>query len=238
MTVRINGVVVADQDWPTPQMAAVHELLRQRAVALGWLEEGAPPSDVEQAIEHVLAEEVHVPEVDDTACRRYYAQHAPRYRSGELVFVRHILFQVAPGAPVASVRAIAEAVLAELRAQPARFAERARSHSNCPSSEVGGELGQLQRGSTVPEFEHVLFEGDALGLLPELVKTRFGFHVVAIDRRVPGKQLPFEQVHERVAQELRGEAEVRALGQYVRVLAGQAELEGVELEAATSPLVQ
>jgi len=45
-------------------------------------------------------------------------------------------------------------------------------------------------------------------------------------------------VAERVANELRTAAERRALGQYVRVLAGDAELDGVTLEAATSPLVQ
>jgi len=238
MTIHVNGMAVSDQDWPTPQMAAVHELLRQRAVALGWLDNGAESEQTEQAIERVLAEEVRIPDTDEMACQRYYCQHLQRYQSGELVFARHILFQVTPGAPVASVRAMAEAMLVELRARPELFTERARSHSNCPSGELGGELGQLQRGATVPEFEQVLFEGNALGVLPKLVKTRFGFHIVAVDQRVPGKQLPFEHVHERVAEDLRRDAEARALSQYVRVLAGQAELQGVELDAVASPLVQ
>lgn len=238
MTIHVNGVAVSEQDWPTPQMAAVHELLRQRAVALGWLDNDAESKQAEQAIERVLAEEVRIPDADEMACQSYYGQHLQRYQSGELVFARHILFQITPGAPVASVRAVAEAMLAELRAQPALFAERARSHSNCPSGELGGELGQLQRGATVPEFEQILFEDCTLGVLPKLVKTRFGFHIVAVDQRVPGKQLPFEHVHERVAEDLRRDAEALALGQYVRVLAGQAELQGVELDAAASPLVQ
>lgn len=238
MTIHVNGVAVSEQDWPTPQMAAVHELLRQRAVALGWLDNEAESEQTEQAIERVLAEEVRIPDADEMACQRYYGQHLQRYQSGELVYARHILFQITPGAPVASVRAVAEAMLAELRAQPALFAERARSHSNCPSGELGGELGQLQRGATVPEFEQILFEDCTLGVLPKLVKTRFGFHIVAVDQRVPGKQLLFEHVHERVAEDLRRDAEALALGQYVRVLAGQAELQGVELDATASPLVQ
>lgn len=238
MSILVNGVAVIDREWPTPQMAAVHELLRQRAVALGWLDDEAEPASIEEAIERVLAEEVRVPDADDTACQRYYAQHAQRYQAGELVSARHILFQITPGAPLAAVRAMAEAMLAELRAQPALFAERARSHSNCPSGELGGELGQLQRGAMVPEFEQALFGNTATGILPQLVKTRFGFHIVAVDQRVPGKALPFEHVSERVAEDLRREAEARALSQYVRVLAGQAELQGVELDAAMSPLVQ
>lgn len=238
MTIRINGIVVSEQGWPTATMAAIHELLRQRAVALGWLPDAAEAAQVEQAIERLLTGEVHVPDVDESASQRYYARHRQRYQSGELVFARHILFQVTPGTAVAPVRALAEAMLMELRRQPERFAECARSHSNCPSGELGGELGQLQRGATVPEFERALFADGSLGVLPRLVATRFGFHIVAIDKRVPGRQLAYEHVCERVAQDLRAEAEARALSQYVRVLAGQAQLEGIDLDAAVSPLVQ
>lgn len=238
MTICVNGVAVSEQDGPSPQMAAVHELLRQRAVALGWLDSEAGSAETELAIERVLVEEVRIPNADEAACRRYYAQHLQRYQSGELVFARHILFQIKPGAPVASVRALGEAMLAELHTQPELFAERARSHSNCPSGALGGELGQLQRGSTVPEFEQELFEDGTIGLLPKLIKTRFGFHIVAVDQRIPGRQLPFEHVHERIAEDLRHDAEACALRQYVRVLAGQAQLQGVDLDAASSPLVQ
>lgn len=238
MSVRVNGVAVAEQDWPTPQLAAVHELLRQRAVALGLLDEGASAEDVERGIERTLAEEVRVPEPGEDECRRYYEQNKQRYRSGELVHARHILFQVTAGTPVPAVRALAEAMLAELRAKPELFEERARTRSNCPSGAQGGVLGQLGRGDTVPEFERALFEDETIGVLPKLVNTRHGFHIVAVDRRIPGEQLPFEAVREHIAAELRQRSETRALAQYVRVLAGQAELEGVELDAAASPLVQ
>ncbi|WP_049621283.1 peptidylprolyl isomerase [Frateuria defendens] len=238
MTIRVNGVAVSEQDWPSPQMAAIHELLRQRAMGLGWLDENATRQEIEQAIERVLTEEVPVPGVDEAACRRYYAQHLQRYQSGELVFARHILFQIVSGVPVAAVRAIAEAMLAELRTRPELFAERARSHSNCPSGELGGELGQLQRGTTAPEFEQALFGNTVLGILPQLIKTRFGFHIVAVDQRVPGEQLPFEQVSERVAEDLCRDAEARALSLYVRVLAGHAELQGVQLDVTALPLMQ
>ena len=58
------------------------------------------------------------------------------------------------------------------------------------------------------------------------------------DRPVPGQQLPFEIVREQIASELRQRSEARALSQYVRLLAGNAEIEGVELDAAESPLIQ
>lgn len=93
-------------------------------------------------------------------------------------------------------------------------------------------------GETVPEFERALFEGTWTGIFSKLVKTRFGFHIVAVDRRVPGRQLPFEAVRETIADQLGARVQKRALAQYVRVLAGRAEVRGVDLGAAQTPLVQ
>lgn len=238
MSVTVNGREVDVAAWPTPQLAAVHELLRQRACALGFLGNAASDADTERAIERTLAEEVPVPEPVSDECERWYEANKQRFRSGDLVCARHILFQITPGSPVPAVRAVAEAVLLELTARPELFEARARERSNCPSGVNGGHLGQLQRGETVPEFEKAIFEDATIGVLPRLVTTRHGFHVVAVDQRIVGKQVPLDLVREEVAAELRRRSEARALSQYVRVLAAGAEIEGVEVDAATSPLVQ
>lgn len=238
MSITINGVAVDPENWPTAQLAAVHELLRQRASELGFVAENASDADTERAIERTLAEEVPVPEPTDEECRRWFDANANRFRSGDLVCARHILFQVTPGAPVPAIRNLAEAMLHELRTNPALFAARAREHSNCPSGAHGGNLGQLQRGETLPEFEKAIFDDVSIGVLPKLVTTRHGFHIISVDQRIEGKQVPYEFVREEVAAELRQRSETRALSQYVRVLAGNAEIEGVALDAATSPLLQ
>lgn len=238
MSITVNGIAVDADNWPTPQLAAVHELLRQRANALGFVAEDADEADIDRAIERTLAEEVPVPEPAEEECRRWYEANPAHFRSGDLVCARHILFQVTPGAPVPAIRAVAEAMLHEIRANPALFAERAREHSNCPSGANGGNLGQLQRGETLPEFEKAVFDDTSIGILPRLTTTRHGFHIISVDQRIEGKQLPFDLVRDDVAAELRRRSEAHALSQYVRVLAGNADIEGVELDAATSPLVQ
>lgn len=238
MIVRVNDVAVDTAEWPSDELAAVHELLRQRARALALLAADSDEQETSAAIEQLLEREVNVPDPTPAECRRFYDAHPERYRSGELAHVRHILFQITPGAPVSTIRAVAEAMLQELRAQPALFEARARTHSNCPSGGQGGQLGQLTRGASVPEFEQAIFADQVVGVLPNLVKTRFGFHIVKIDQRLAGELLPFEIVAERVARELRAAAERKALSQYVCVLVGQAEVEGVTLAAAASPLVQ
>lgn len=238
MKVRVNEQPVDTGAWPTPALAAVHELLRQRATELGFLADEADEAATTAAIEELLASEVQVPVPSAEECRRHYAAHSERYRHGEAVRARHILFQVTPGSPVGAIAAVAGAMLQELRQRPELFAERAREKSNCPSGAKGGELGRIVRGMTVPEFERAVFTGTALGVLPELVRSRHGFHIVAVDEREPGTLASFEEVAERVARELANASEQRALDQYVKVLAGQARIEGVELQAAASPLVQ
>ncbi len=193
---------------------------------------------VEAAIEALLEREVATPVPTEAECRRYYEQNRREFESGDLVNARHILFQVTPQVNVPQMRARAEQTLNELLARPDRFAALAAELSNCPSGQQGGNLGQVGRGDTVPEFEQALFKLGPTGILRELVKTRYGFHVVAIDRRIPGNLLPFEMVRERIAERLAAAVEEKALRQYVSVLAGQAEVEGVDLAASASPLVQ
>lgn len=239
MSVRVNDVVVDADAAPSLEFAVVHELLRQRAVAVGLLDEDASDEEaVGAGIERLLAREVRVPTPTESECRRYYEAHRNDFRSDDLIHARHILFQVTPQVNVTDIRARAERVLVELVAEPDRFAERARELSNCPSGSWGGNLGQLGRGDSVPEFEQVVFRLGPIGIVPELVKTRFGFHIVAVDQRIPGADLPFEAVVEKVAKRLQAAVEERALRQYVALLAGQAEIVGVDIEAATTPLVQ
>lgn len=236
--VQVNGVAVDAAAFPSREAAAAHELLRQRAVATALVADGADAAAIESAIERLLESEVKTPEPTAAECRRFYDAHPDLFTSGELVTARHILFQVTPGTPVPQLRAKAELTLAELLKAPARFEAVARESSNCPSAQHGGNLGQLQRGETVPEFERVIFGGAWTGIHAQLVKTRFGFHILAVDRRAPGRLIPFEATQRQVAERLRATVLERALAQYVRVLAGQADVRGVELGGTPTPLVR
>lgn len=229
---QVNGVQVGDR------VGAVWELLRQRAVATGLAAAEASEDVVNEAIETLLEHEVRTPEPTDEECRRWYDAHPESFTAGELVYARHILFAVLPGTPIEPLRAKAEQVLHELQHHPERFAERAAELSNCPSGAQGGSLGQLSRGECVPEFEREVFREGSQGILTRLVNSRHGFHIVAVDGRVPGHRVPFDAVRSQVANALMQTVWKRALAQYVGVLAGQARVEGIDLGAAATPLVQ
>mgnify|MGYP001061242546 CR=1 FL=1 len=239
MTVTINGIEIAVRPDEPAELAAARELLRERALEAGFLNgEASDADEVGEAIEALLAHEVVTPTPEETECRRYYDGHPGEFVSGDLVHARHILFQVTPAVPVPEIRARAEQTLNALLREPSRFEALAQELSNCPSGQHGGNLGQISRGEMVPEFERAVFRPGPTGMLRDVVKTRFGFHVVSVDRRIAGQKLPFETVREKIAERLRAIVEEKAVRQYVSVLAARAELVGVDLDAAVTPLVQ
>jgi peptidyl-prolyl cis-trans isomerase C len=249
----VNGVALhgVDEvlDAESLRQRACTELLRQAAQRAGLLDpadacsaDGATSEAASAAIEALLERSISLPEPSAEACARHHAAHAAEYRSGERVRARHILFAVTPGVDVTALRRRAESTLLEVRcfdgsASPT-FAASAGQLSNCPSGRSGGDLGWLRADDCAPEFARELFGHAEVGVLPRLVHSRFGLHVVEVLERDPGVQQPFEDVRGAVEAALRQQAWVTALRQYLQVLAGEAVLEGVELDAADTPLVQ
>jgi peptidyl-prolyl cis-trans isomerase C len=239
MSVSVNGVAVTAGPETSSELGAARELLRQRAVAVGILDAASTDDGaIEQAIEALLAREVVTPSPTEEECRRYYDAHPRDFDSGDLVHARHILFQVTPAVRVPEIRARAEQALNELLRAPERFGAMAAEMSNCPSGQHGGNLGQIGRGDMVPEFERAIFRPGPTGVMRELVKTRHGFHIVAVDRRIPGKRLQFDLVKSEIADRLRTMVEEKALRQYISVLAGKADIQGANLDGTEIPLVQ
>lgn len=224
----------------------VRELLLAEAARLGIAAaalddgEGCRETDEEALIRALIEQEVTVPKADEATCRRYYEQNRASFHTGDLYEASHILFPAAPddAAGRAEARAAAEAALTALRAGTAGFEELARAHSACPSREVGGSLGQIGPGQTVPEFETAL-AGIAPGdPLPAPVESRYGIHLVRVAHRIAGRELPFEMVAQRIAERLEATTYAIAVRQYLSLLAGRADIRGVSLDGASSPLVQ
>ena len=250
---RINGIALhASAEALSPEVLrqrACTELLRQAAQAEGLLaaSDTAPADGViseaaSHAIEALLEENLHLPEPSEAACRRHHAAHESTYRTGERVRVRHILFAVTPGVDVAALRKHAEPIFLDVRCHDGqavdRFAAAARQWSNCPSGADGGDLGWLIANDCAPEFARELFGHSEVGVLPRLVHSRFGLHIVEVLEREPGVAQPFDTLRSAVALSLRQQTYVTALRQYLQLLAAEAAVEGVALDAAGTPLVQ
>jgi peptidyl-prolyl cis-trans isomerase C len=218
----------------------IRELLLQEARRAGITSQpvsdagGRRETDEEAMIRGLIEREVAVPEPDDESCRRYFDRNRARFRSPDIYEASHILFTALAADREVRERARADAVmvLAELGERPERFAELARAHSRCPSAAQGGNLGQITTGQTTPEFEQAL-TGLTPGQLCEApVATRYGFHVIRLDRKHEGQMLPYEVVASRIADYLRESVRRRADAQYIARLVTAARIEGIELAGA------
>jgi peptidyl-prolyl cis-trans isomerase C len=256
--VSVNGVTIRHdeisreaQNHPAPTPIAawtaaaralvVRELLLQEARRNG-LEpqplsdgEGRTETDDEAAIRALVEHEVSTPTPEEATCRRYYEQNLRRFRSADLYEAAHILIAAHPDdrKAYAAARAQAEALTAALRDAPLRFAEFALEHSACPSKALGGNLGQLSPGDTTPEFDAALAAMVPGQTSAEPVASRFGHHIIRLDRMIEGRHLPFAQVHERIADYLADRARHTAIAQFVARVAGRADVRGVELPTPT-----
>ncbi|MGV0820212.1 peptidylprolyl isomerase [Martelella sp. AMO21009] len=259
----VNGVAISESailaeaqnhpaDNPGAALRAAAEALVIRELLLQKAAEqqvtGTPQATVDgktetaedAAIRALIEASVDVPSAGETECRRFYDNNRSRFRSEPIFEARHILLAANPTDEAArrQARAEAEQMIADLQAGAVRFSELARARSACPSAEQGGNLGQLSPGSTVPEFEAVLMrlpEGELVG---SPVETRYGFHIIRMDRRIEGAQLPFEAVQPRIAAWLEAAAWSKAVAQFIAVLAAEAEIEGIDIAGADGPLVQ
>jgi peptidyl-prolyl cis-trans isomerase C len=224
----------------------VRELLLQEAQQLGIApvplvdEDGRRETDDDALVRQLLDDQLTVPTAGEENCRRYYENNANKFRSPDIFEAAHILLSASPEDKEAyeSVIREAKAIISAVTDNPKLFADIARQRSDCSSAKDGGCLGQVTRGQTLPEFETFLFALEEGQLSPVPVKTRYGIHVLRLDRRSAGRTLPFDLVKTKIADFLAEASWRLAVSQYIKILAGRAEIIGVDLVSTDSPLVQ
>lgn len=144
--------------------------------------------------------------VPDDEARKYYAENASRYTVAEERRASHILINAPQGAPAAErqqARERAEALLAEVRSNPASFAAVARKNSQDPgSAERGGDLDFFGRGAMVKPFEDAVFAMKR-GEISNVIESDFGFHIITLTDLRGGEKKPFEAVRAEIEAEVR-----------------------------------
>ena len=157
------------------------------------------------------------PQVTDADVQAYYTAHQDQYQVKDQVKVRHILIAVPAGADAktdAAAKAKAEDLLKQIKSG-GNFADLAAKNSDDPGSKTqGGELGWLDPGKTVPEFDKAAFSL-APGQTSDVIKTQFGYHILQVEEktlRAPSTHRRSEAAdrpHHRAAEVRRGHAELR-----------------------------
>jgi len=169
------------------------------------------------------------PQVSDPEIQQYYNQHVNDYKVDEQVKVRHILIKVDEGADAhvdAAAKTKAEGILKQIKAG-GNFAELAKANSDDPGSkDQGGELGFLKRGATVPEFDQAAFTL-AVGQTSDLVKTKFGYHILQVEEKQTAHTRPLDEVKPTIVALLTRQKETAQGQAYAQQLASEAQKNGL-----------
>lgn len=121
--------------------------------------------------------------VSEAEVLKYFEEHKADLTKEERK-VSHILLSAPKdmsAAEKAKVRSQAEAILAELKQNPAQFAALAKAKSQDPGSAAnGGDLGYFAKGAMVKPFEEAAFKLNK-GQISAVVETEFGFHILKLE---------------------------------------------------------
>lgn len=143
-------------------------------------------------------------QVTEEDSKRFYNENAAKFQGDEKRRASHILIGFGPGAtPEAKAQAKkkAEEILAEVKKNPAKFAELAKKNSQDPgSAEKGGDLGMFGRGAMVKAFEEAAYSMKP-GQVSDLVQSEFGFHIIKLTE-ISGQAQSYESLKPQIRAEL------------------------------------
>ena len=154
-------------------------------------------SDEKRKFDFVLFEKAYEKEeASEEEILAYYEDHPEQFEKKAEVKARHILFRLPEDASEeqeAQAREKALKVLEEARGG-ADFAELAKEHSQEPGAkERGGDLGWFAKERMVPAFSEAAFSMEK-GEIGDLVRTRFGIHIIKVEDKRPAGKQPLEEV--------------------------------------------
>ena len=136
----------------------------------------------------------------------YYESNPEKLKNPKTVHARHILIKVAQNAKpeeVESARQRAEDVL-KLAREGQDFAAVAQQYSEGPTKTKGGDLGTFRREAMVKPFADKAFSMEA-GDISDPVRTRFGWHIIKVEKINPAKTLSLDEAREDIAKTLKTE---------------------------------
>lgn len=167
--------------------------------------------------------------VSNEEAKKFYDENPEMFKQPERIRARHIL--VSGDEELAKVQA-------ELKAGKS-FDVVAKEFSRDPGSAAnGGDLGEFPRGMMVPEFEKAAFELKNPGDVSAPVKTQFGWHIIKLEQKIPESVMPFEQIKDRLIQELKDQKTQKVIQDKAKELEGKYKVERLfdkPKNAETSP---
>ncbi|WP_299979790.1 peptidylprolyl isomerase [uncultured Pseudoteredinibacter sp.] len=141
----------------------------------------------------------------NVAAKEYYLVNKRSYSEPRDVSVSHILIKGKSDS--AEVASKISAVMEELDAGNS-FKDTALKYSEDRSvSRNNGDLGFIGRGKMIPKFEKAALALTEIGQISGPIETRFGIHIIRLDKAVPARVKSLDEVKLSIIQELKVQRE-------------------------------
>lgn len=219
---KIHNVTVSDADIERSMRAAQHQGVVMEVDALRKIV--SETLLINREIENqVLAKII----ITDKEAENAYNAHKEVYRRSDKVKARHIVIKLDPssdeGKKVEALKRMTK-ILNEAKAGEIDFAKLAKKYSEGPTAANGGYLGFFRKGQMVPEFEKAVFSM-APGDVSDIVKTQFGYHIIKVEERIKGSEIPFEEIKEDIKEKLRNQNGKSKVEEWMKNLRKNARIE-------------
>lgn len=170
------------------------ELILQKGEKAGMGKDEAVISKLEEIKKTLVIEALLKKEIEGKAtfsekeAEEYYASHKDEFKEGEKVKIGHIMVKTEKEA---------NDILKRLGKKES-FAKLAKKYSLASTASKGGELGYLERGTVVPEFEEAAFKLKKAGDISPVVAAGSGYHIIKLLERKDAEAQSFEKVKDKI----------------------------------------
>ncbi len=195
-----------------------------------------------------LVDSIEKINVSDSDAQKYYNSHKSEFTHGEQVRASHILVSANTLEIIKAIKeknkdinptdlntevekqmsaqkAKADAILAEVKKNPADFEKIAKQKSDDKTSaERGGELGFFPKEAMVKEFADAAFSMKP-NTISEIVQTPYGYHIIKVTDRMEAGTVPFAKVKDELKFYLETQKQIEVLKKFTAGLMKNAKIE-------------
>jgi peptidyl-prolyl cis-trans isomerase SurA len=164
--------------------------------------------------------------ISERKIAKYYHDNQKDFWNPGKARVRHILILTEKGlsADKKKERYLrAKEILSEVK-RGKDFAAAAREYSEDISASEGGDVGFVEKGKMVPEFEKAVYSLKE-GAISDIVETEYGYHIIKVEEVLKGGTLPLKDVKNKIQYILSNEKQKTAYDEWMGELRKSAFIE-------------
>ena len=150
----------------------------------------------------------------DKDLRERYDREKERYRLPERARLREIvILKPSDAAGIEQARQRVQEIATQARTLP-DFSLLARTTSQAPTKDKGGDLGEVARGELLPELDKAVFNSTA-GTVLGPIEAKTAWHILKVEQRLPSEVPAFESIKDKLRKDASEDAWQRDYKAYI-----------------------